>query len=181
MLRERSRDVLQKTGAQLVGASTIYDLGTELIESARAQGPRGLLAARDYRNGLLLSTAAAVPQRARALSHFDIGKTIILLERPYLHVRLQGRALKLREYEKDHAEYDRVLKNAVLWDAIDEYRRVFRPLFDTGSAMFPSLFEVNATVSSAQLGRLVGNLTETASRGSGKYTPRPRQRGHRGI
>lgn len=71
-----------KTGEQLVGASTIFDLGIEIIAKARADGPRDLHKARDYRNGLLLAMAAAVPQRARALSHFDIGRTVILLERP---------------------------------------------------------------------------------------------------
>jgi len=149
-----------KTGEQLVGASVIFDLGIEIIENARVQGPRGLFAARDYRNGLLLATAAAVPQRARALSHFDIGRTIMLLERPNLHVRLPGSALKLRECEKQQGGYDRVLANPVLWDAIDEYRRVFRPLFDDGTAMFPSLLEVDARISAAQLGSVAGNLTQ---------------------
>lgn len=148
-----------KTGEQQVGASTIFDLGMEIIEKACADGPRDLFVARDFRNGLLLATAAAVPQRARALSHFDIGRTIMILERPYLHVRLPGRVLKLREYKKEHEGYDRVLKNPVLWDAIDEYARVFRPLFDDGSAMFPSLLEVGASISAAQLGRMAGNLT----------------------
>lgn len=149
-----------KTGAQLVGASTIFNLGEEIIEMARALGPRDLFVARDYRNGLLLMTATAVPQRARALSHFEIGQTVFLLERPYVHVRLPGRALKLREYRKEQAGYDRVLENPLLWDAVDEYRRIFRPLFDDGSAMFPSLLEVGARVSASQLGRLVGNLTQ---------------------
>ncbi|CUH39040.1 hypothetical protein JSE7799_01759 [Jannaschia seosinensis] len=149
-----------KTGEQLVGASTIFYLGEQIIEMARALGPRDLFAARDYRNGLLLMAAAAVPQRARALSHFDIGRTVILLERPYIHVSLPGSALKLREYEKEHAGYDRVLENPVLWDAVDEYWRIFRPLFDNGSALFPSLLDVGARVSAAQIGRLAGNLTQ---------------------
>lgn len=149
-----------KTGHQLVGASTIYDLGMKIVEKARAIGPRDLFAARDYRNGLFLAMAAAVPQRARALSHFDIGRSIILREHPYLHVRLPGSALKLREYEKEHAGYDRVLENSALWEVVDEYSRIFRPLFDDGDAMFPSLLEVGARVSAAQLGRLAGDLTQ---------------------
>lgn len=149
-----------KTGEQLVGASTIFDLGIEMMENARALGPRDLFVARDYRNGLLLAMAVAVPQRARALSHFDIGRTIILLERPCLHVRLPGSALKLREHQKKHGGYDRVLENPVLWDAIAEYSRVFRPLFDDGCAMFPSILEVGARVSAPRLSRLVGNLTQ---------------------
>lgn len=149
-----------KTGEQLVGASTIFDLGMDIMGKAATRGPRDLFVARDYRNGLLLAVAAAVPQRARALSHFDIGNTLVLLERPFVHVRLPGSALKLREHEKDQAGYDRVLENPVLWDAIEHYSRVFRPLFDDGSAMFPSILDVGDSLSAAQLGRLVGNLTE---------------------
>jgi hypothetical protein len=158
--RAKTAGRASKTADQLVGASTIFKLGLEIVEGARALGPRGLHPARDYRNGLLLATAAAVPQRARALSHFDIGNTVVLLERPYIHVRLPGRALKLREYEKEHGGYDRVLKNADLWDAIEEYWRLFRPLFDAGTAMFPSLLQVDGKVSASQLGKLVGDLTE---------------------
>jgi hypothetical protein len=149
-----------KTGNQIVGASTIFDLGVKIINGARALGPRGLAVARDYRNGLLLTMAAAVPQRARALSHFELGRTVKLLDRPHIRIRLPGHALKLREHEKAHGGYDKVIENAVLWNAIEEYARVYRPLFDDGTAMFPSIHDKNVAVSSAQLGNLVGNLTE---------------------
>lgn len=149
-----------KTGDQLVGASTIFDLGMEIIEDARRRGPRGLHVARDYRNGLLLSTAAAVPQRARALSHFDFGRSVILLEFPYIRIRLPGKALKLREHMKDHVEYDKVFKIPDLWAAIEEFQRLYRPLFDNGTALFPSIHDIGTAISSAQLGCLVGNLTE---------------------
>ena len=149
-----------KTGDQIVGASTIYKLGLRLIAGARALGPRGLAVARDYRNGLLLAMASAVPQRARALSHFDLGNTVVLLERPHLRIRLPGRVLKLREHQKAEGGYDRVIENADLWDAVDEYARVYRPLFDDGTAMFPSVLDKGAAISTGQLNRLVGRLTE---------------------
>ncbi|MCR9150288.1 MAG: hypothetical protein NXH83_08945 [Rhodobacteraceae bacterium] len=149
-----------KSGDQIIGASAIFDLGLHVIGRARNAGPRGLAVARDYRNGLLLILAVAVPQRARALSHFELGRTVVLLERPYLRIRLPGQALKQREHRKARAEYDKVIENALVWDAIEEYRRMYRPLFDDGAAMFPSFLEKNATISSAQLGRLVGTLTE---------------------
>jgi hypothetical protein len=149
-----------KTGDQIVGASTLFDLGLQIIDSARLQGPRGLAVARDYRNGLLLVMAAAMPQRARALSHFAMGTTVILLERPYVRICLPGRVLKLPEHRKAHSEYDKVIGNAVLWDRIDEYQRIYRPLFDDGSAIFPSVHDRWAAISPHQLGHLVGNLTE---------------------
>ncbi|WP_421907494.1 hypothetical protein [Mameliella sp.] len=148
-----------KTGAQIVGASTIFDLGVDLMDAARENGPRGLHVARDFRNGLLLSFSAALPQRARALSHLAMGTTVFLLENPYVHVVLPGRVLKLREAKKRFAGYDKVLTNPVLWSALDDYQRGFRPLFDDGPALFPSMVDMGAAITSAQLGRLVGDLT----------------------
>lgn len=148
-----------KTGAQIVGATTIFDLGIHLIESAREMGPRGLHIARDFRNGLLLAFAAALPQRARALSYLALGTTVMLLEKPYIHVVLPGRALKVPEAKKRFAGFDKVIENSVLWTAIDEYFRGFRPLFDDGSAFFPSMIDMGNSISSAQLGRLTGDMT----------------------
>lgn len=148
-----------KTGEQIVGASRIFDLGIDLMDTAREKGPRGLHVARDFRNGLLLSFAAALPQRARALSHLAFGTTVVLLEKPYVHVVLPGRVLKMREAKKRFAGYDKVLFNPVLWSALDDYQRSFRPLFDDGPALFPSMVDMGSAITSAQLGRLVGDLT----------------------
>lgn len=148
-----------KTGDQLVGASRIFDLGIDLMDTARRKGPRGLHVARDFRNGLLLCFATALPQRARALSHLCFGTTVVLLEKPYVQVALPGRVLKLRESKKRFGSYDKVLENPVLWAALDDYRRDFRPLFDDGSALFPSMVDMGSAISASQLGRLVGDLT----------------------
>jgi integrase len=115
--------------------------------------------ARDFRNGLLLSFAAALPQRARALSHLSFGTSVLLLEEPYIQIILPGRVLKLPESKKRFGSYDKVLDNPVLWSALDDYQRDFRPLFDDGAALFPSMVDIGAAISSGQLGRLVGNLT----------------------
>jgi hypothetical protein len=148
-----------KTGAQIVGASRIFNLGVDLMDSAREMGPRGLHIARDFRNGLLLSFAAVLPQRARGLSHLALGTTVVLLEYPYVQIVLPGRVLKLREAKKRVGSYDKVLNNPVLWSALDEYQRDFRPLFDDGSALFPSMVDMGSAITSAQLGRLAGGLT----------------------
>jgi hypothetical protein len=149
-----------KTGAQIVGASAIYDLGTEIMDEARQRGPRGLHVARDFRNGLLLAFSAALPQRARAMSHFHFNTSVLLLEKPFVRVVLPGRVLKLRESKKRVETFDKVLNNPVLWSALLDYRRDFRPLFDDGSAVFPSMFDMGAAISAGQLGRLVGDLTQ---------------------
>lgn len=148
-----------KTGQQIVGASTIFDLGMEIMEDARDKGPRGLHTARNFRNGLLLSFAAALPQRSRALSFLKFQKTLTLLEEPYIQVALPGHALKLSEAKKRSRSYDRVLKNLALWTALNDYQRDFRPLFDNGDAIFPSILDIGAALSSSQLSRLVGDLT----------------------
>ncbi|WP_143526244.1 site-specific integrase [Roseivivax lentus] len=148
-----------KSGDQIVGASRLFDLGVDLMDAARQQGPRGLHIARDFRNGLLVSVAAALPQRARALSHLSLGTTVVLLEKPYVHILLPGRVLKMRETKKQSGSFDKVLCNPVLWAALDDYQRDFRPLFDDGQSLFPSILSVGATITSSQLGRLIGNLT----------------------
>lgn len=150
---------LTKTGDQIVGASRIFDLGLDLMAHARCMGPRSLHMARDFRNGLLLSFAAALPQRARALSHLYFGSSVLLLDDPYIQIILPGRVLKLPESKKRFGSYDKVLDNPVLWSALDHYQRDFRPLFDEGAALFPSMVDIGAAISSAQLGRLVGDLT----------------------
>ena len=101
----------------------------------------------------------AVLERERRLDHTPFGTTVVLLEKPYVHVVLPGRVLKLREAKKRFAGYDKVLMNTVLWAALDDYQRGFRPLFDDGPALFPSMIDMGAAITSAQLGRLVGDLT----------------------
>ena len=148
-----------KTADQIVGASTIFDLGMRLVDRARSRGPRGLHAARDFRNGLLLAVAAALPQRARALSSLAFDSTLILLDAPYIRIALPGHVLKLPEARKARSRYDKVIGNPALWAALDEYRRLYRPLFDDGHALFPNVLDMGAGISSSQLGRLVGNIT----------------------
>jgi hypothetical protein len=148
-----------KAGDQIVGASTIFNLGVDLINAARELGPRGIHVARDYRNGLLLTFAATLPQRARALSCLAFGSSVVLLEKPYVHVVLPGRALKMREAKKRFAGFDKVVANPVLWSALDDYQRDFRPLFDDGVSLFPSILDMNVAISSSQIGRLCGDLT----------------------
>jgi hypothetical protein len=149
-----------KTGDKIVGASTIFDLGHDLMSAARELGPRGLHVARDYRNGLILTFAATLPQRARALSYLAFGTSVVLLEKPHVHIVLPGSALKMRETKKQFGGFDKVLTNPVLWTALDDYQRDFRPLFDDGASLFPSIKNMGEAITSSQLGRLCGDLTQ---------------------
>ncbi|SHF20496.1 hypothetical protein SAMN05444279_12129 [Ruegeria intermedia] len=151
-----------KTGAQLVGASAIYDLGFRHIDEARARPMRGLHAARQFRNGLILALGTALPQRARALSCLAFDSTLLLLDAETLGVRIPASMLKLPEDRKRGAPFERSFRNAPLAAALLDYRRSFRPIFDDGLALFPSVLSRHTAISEKQIGRLTGDMTEAA-------------------
>lgn len=149
-----------KTAAGILPASDIYELGFDLMTGATRRPFYGLHAARDYRNGLLLSVATSLPQRARALSALDLASTFQPVDAKTLRIHLPGRVLKLPEREKAGQSYNATLHNARLCAALAEYRRYFRPIFDDGTALFPSVLAQGAAISEQQIGRLVGDLTQ---------------------
>ncbi|WP_424940104.1 hypothetical protein [Aliiroseovarius sp. S253] len=160
--RAKSEGPSTKTGAQLVGASAIYGLGFHHIEEARSRSMRGLHAALQFRNGLILATGTAVPQRARALSCFELDSTLRLLDSETIQVCIPASMLKLPEDRKQGEPFIRTFRNAQLAVALLEYRQSFRPIFDDGLALFPSVKSRNAAISEEQIGRLTGNMTEKA-------------------
>lgn len=163
--RERSRfgGTPTKTGAQLVTAKAIYDLGFSWIGDASGRPMRGVHAARDFRNGLILAIGAALPERARALSYLAFDQSLVLLEDGHIHIRLPARALKMLERLKLRSDgRDTVFRNPRLHAALCEYRAMYRPLFDDGNCLFPSMKAPGMAVSEAQIGRLAGNLTLAA-------------------
>lgn len=150
-----------KTGSQLVGASTIYDLGFTLMDEARSCTMRGVYVAAKFRLGILLAIGAALPQRARALSALDFSSTLTLLGGGAIHVRIPAEMLKMREDEKANGDpFDQVFHNRELAETLLEYRHDFRPLFDDGSCLFPSVHAPGHSVSEMQLGVLAGDITE---------------------
>lgn len=160
--RERAAlsDASTKTGAQLVGAATLYALGFDLIEAAGSRSVRGLHAAKDFRNGLILAIGTALPQRARALSALAFGSTLWLLDARTIHVRIPAHMLKLPEAAKDGPPFDVVFRNDRLAAALTEYRCSYRPLFDDGSCLFPSMHATGQTITEGQIGRLAGDITK---------------------
>jgi hypothetical protein len=149
-----------KTGNQLVGAVTIYDLGFRQIEKARSKSMRGIRAATTFRNGLILVPGTALPQRARALSALDAGKTLWFGQPDPLHVRITARMLKRREDQKSGDPFDIVFHNARLAVTLEEYYRVYRPLFDEGTCLFPLFHATGHSISEKQIGQLSAHITE---------------------
>ncbi|MFT6672287.1 MAG: hypothetical protein ACJAVZ_003771 [Afipia broomeae] len=162
--RERAEQegAITKTGSQLVGASEIYGLGFDLMKKARKRRLRGIHAARDFRNGILLSLGAALPQRARALSALAFDQTLDLPGAGLVHVQIPARMLKLPEDRKNGAPFERTLTSQKLAAALLEYRHSYRPLFDEGQYLFPSMLSPGDAISDSQIGRLTGDLTARA-------------------
>ncbi len=151
-----------KTGAQLVGATAIWNLGFQYIDNARSSPMRGLDAARQFRNGLILAIGIALPQRVRALSCLSFDSSLCLRDDNTVGIRIPASMLKLPEDRKQGAPYERSLCNPRLAEALQEYRQSFRPIFDDGCAVLPSIKSRNTAVSEKQIGRLTGNMTEKA-------------------
>lgn len=148
-----------KSGSQLVSGTAIYDLGFDLMARARAGRARGMRAALDFRNGVLLAIGISLPQRARALSALEFDRTLTLLDERTIHVHIPGCFIKQPEGHKEAHPYDKVLRNAGLAAALTEYAGEYRPLFDAGKVMFPSLHAPLQGITEKQIGRLAGNLT----------------------
>jgi integrase len=145
---------------RVVGASTLEALGYEIIETARNAPFIGLHAARDFRNGLLLALGVSLPQRARALSWLAFDATLFLEGDFTIRIQLPGQAIKQREPKKRRKPYVRTFRNEALWRALEEYRAIYRPLYDDGNWLFPSQLSRTEGISEHQLGVLCGDLTE---------------------
>lgn len=157
--RARAEGPSTKTGSQLVGASALYDFGFRLMAKADARPMRGVAAATIFRNGLIFAVGSALPERARALTWLEFDRTLRLIDRTHIHVDLPGQALKYPEARKASEGYDVIFENPGLAEALHEYRAIYRPLFDDGNHLFPSVHGKPGAITSKQLGRLSGNLT----------------------
>ena len=148
-----------KSAEQLVTASAIRDLGWDLIEKGRGRQLQGMHAARDVRNGILLLTAVALPQRARALSALEFGKTLILGEDGEISISIPGKFLKQRQARKARSPYKVTLVNHELHAVLDEYRKTYLPMFGNSRSLAASMLSQTQGIGPRQIGRLVGDLT----------------------
>ncbi|QYX55518.1 hypothetical protein K1T73_10430 [Roseovarius sp. SCSIO 43702] len=158
--RARAQGAVTKTGSQLVGASALYRFGFRMMAEAHSRPVRGIRAATTFRNGLILAVGAALPERARALTWLEFDRTLTLIDRTHLLVNLPGEALKYPEARKTQESYAVIFENPGLAEALHAYRADFRPLFDDGLHLFPSVHGKRGAVTAKQIGRLTGDLTE---------------------
>lgn len=150
-----------KHAAGVVPATDIFYLGQQIIAELDVQALGRITAAAAYRDGLLLMIAAALPQRARALSHLDSATTFRLLDWPLLRVDLPGRFLKRRHSNRTRRGYHATLDNNILWAAYDTYLHDHRPLLDDGTHLWPSLRRRGKSLDPQRLAGIISKLTET--------------------
>jgi integrase len=132
------------------------------MAQARQRGIRGVEAATLFRNGILLSIAVALPQRARALSCLAFDQSLWLMPEGRLRFLIPGDRLKLPEAEKSTSPFELAFRSIRLAEALQEYRTAFRPIFDDGKWVFPNTKAPGAGIGERHLGRIVGNITEEA-------------------
>lgn len=150
----------RKSLAQIVPASLIYRTGLKMMDEAQMGASHNLRAATIYRNGLLLALAAAVPLRRRALASLDLATSFRLQDRPNIEIDIPGRYLKVREDRKSHEQYQAHLTSPLLWDAVHLWTQRFRPMFDDGTALFPSVRLGGEALVPDVLGQIFGDTTE---------------------
>ena len=158
--RAKTAGPCRKTSSQIVPASLIYQTGQEMMEEALAGPSHNIHSAIIYRNGLLLTTAAAVPLRRRALAGLDFATSFQLDEYPYINIDIPGNFLKLRQGKKSFERYQARFASPVLWQATQVWAQRFRPIFDDGTALFPSGRVRGEALVSEVLGQVFGDTTE---------------------
>ncbi len=151
---------VMKSAAQIVSATRLYELGFSLVQEARSAPMAGGEAAKEFRNGLLIAVAAALPQRARALSALVFDDSLYLEGDSVIRIRLERKHLKMPEAQKQGPPLILSFRNSRLWAVLEEYRRDYRPVFDRGDGLFASMKQKNAVISEKSLGKLVGDLTK---------------------
>lgn len=149
----------RKNPAQIVPASLLYKTGQEMMAEAQAGSSHDMRAATVYRNGLLLTVAAALPLRRRALTSLDLATSFRLEERPIIRIDISGHYLKLRHAEKNYRRYRAQLTSPVVWDAVQVWRQRFRPIFDDGTALWPSVRVRGEALVADVLGQVFGETT----------------------
>lgn len=149
-----------KTASQIVGASNIYALGRAQFVEAKQRRFIWTEAAIQARDGVLLMLAVALGLRAEALAALIFGRTLILGRCPQIILDLPGAALKMRQRDKGRSRLRDEFSNLELWHILHDYRTHFRPLFDSGDAVFPSKLALGNGLSSGRLSNIMGRLTE---------------------
>ncbi|MEM5545032.1 hypothetical protein WNY61_20105 [Sulfitobacter sp. AS92] len=158
--RAQTAGPCRKTPAQIVPASLVYRTGLNMIAEAQTGASHNIQAATLYRNGLLLTIAAAIPLRCRALASLDLATSFRLEERPGIRIDIAGHFLKLRQNRKSYERYVRYVSSDVLWDAVQVWAQGYRPIFDDGTAMFPSVRVRGEALVSGALSQVFGDTTE---------------------
>ncbi|MEH6507902.1 MAG: hypothetical protein V7786_16660 [Sulfitobacter litoralis] len=150
----------RKTPSQVVPASLVYQTGIDMLDEARKGPSHDMQSATLYRNGLLLTVAAALPLRRRALASLDLATSFCLDDQQGIQIDIAGQFLKLRQDRKSYERFQAYVSSRALWGAVQEWVERFRPMFDDGTAMFPSVRVRGEALVSDVVGQVFGDTTE---------------------
>jgi integrase/recombinase XerD len=118
-IRARHKPVRDKSNLRL--SDELFELGLELMTQARRA--RGLKAAIDFRDGLIIAFLSLLPLRRRNLSDFKLGRNLIDLSQRLLVV--------FEETEtKTHAPLEIEWPESLI-DALEEYLLTYRPSLES--------------------------------------------------
>jgi len=145
--------------ARTMPASTVYDLGLAMMAEAEAAPVRRISEATLYRDGLLLALAAALPERARALSALAFDTTLYLEADGFIRFAIPAKALKRVERRKAGPGFHARLMNLRLHRALTVWRRDFRPMFDDGAWLFASRINRDHSLTEGSLGEVFRRVT----------------------
>jgi len=140
-------------------ASRVYDTGIAMMTEAEAAPVRRISEATLYRDGLLLALAAALPERARALSALAFEATLYLEADGFIRFAIPAEALKRVERRKAGPGFHARIMNLRLHRALTVWRRDFRPMFDDGAWLFASRINRDHSLTEGSLGEVFRRVT----------------------
>lgn len=146
--------------ARIVPATDLDRLGFEMMAQADAAQVRRISEATLYRDGLLLSLAATLPERARALSALVYDVTLFLEPDGVIRFAIPGEVRKVREHRKSRRPFHACLRRPSLHRALARWRAVYRPMFDGGDWLWPSRLDRNHGMTEATLSQRAARVTE---------------------
>jgi integrase/recombinase XerD len=117
-IRARHKPVRDKSNLRL--SDELLELGLELMMQAR--NARGLKAAIDFRDGLIIAFLSLVPLRRRNLADFKLGRNLIDLSQGLLVVFEETETKTQAPLEIDWPDS--------LVDSLDEYLLTYRPVLE---------------------------------------------------
>ena len=149
----------QKT-ARIVPASELDALGFDLMAEADAAPLRRISEATLYRNGLMLTVTATLPERARAIAALEFDATLFIEPGGVIRFAIPGESLKIHERLKARRGFHARIHRPSLHRALSRWRAVYRPMFDGGAWLWPSRLDQEHGLTPKAISTVIGAVTK---------------------